>query len=86
MLTCREVYAFLDEFLDDSLDVLTRLKFGSHMALCASCRRYLATYRATLEAVRKSELTDAPAQTAVPEELIQAILASRTVSSVEPRP
>lgn len=77
MMTCREVYGFLDDFLEDRLDALTRLKFGGHLVICAVCRSYLATYRVTLAAAHGAELTDAPADTPVPEELIQAILSSR---------
>ena len=35
-----------DEFLEGGLDLATRLKFGSHLLVCPSCRKYLETYRA----------------------------------------
>ena len=83
MMTCREVYGFLDEFLDGHLDPITRLSFEAHLLLCAKCRRYLATYRASLRTAREAELKDAPREEAVPEELIQAILSSRGRPLVE---
>lgn len=78
-MTCRELYGFLDEFMEGRLDVLTRLAFVGHLTACAACRKYLATYRATIETARLAERADAlPAE--VPEELIQAILASRAAA------
>jgi anti-sigma factor RsiW len=81
MMACRELYGFLDDFLDGHLDATTRLKFEAHLLMCAKCRRYLATYRATLRAAREVEVKDAPAE-AAPEELIRAILVSRTAPSL----
>ncbi len=80
MMTCREVYGFLDEFLDGRLDIATRLKFGSHLLVCPACRTYLETYRATLQAARGSEWADAPTDVPPPEDLIHAILASRAAA------
>ena len=86
MMTCREVYGFLDEFLAGALDASTRQNFERHLERCLSCRNYLATYRAAIEAARRSELTDAPATTMAPEDLVQAILASRTAAFVRQPP
>jgi predicted anti-sigma-YlaC factor YlaD len=79
MMTCRELYGFLDEFLDESLDVLTRQSFERHLERCSSCRKYLASYRTSLRLARASE-TDAPARTDAPEELVLAILHARTAA------
>ena len=76
MMTCREVYSFLDDFIDGRLDPLTRLSFGSHLLLCSACRKYLASYRTALQVARDSERADARPDE-IPEQLIQAILASR---------
>ena len=76
-LTCREIYAFLDEYLDGHLDPMTRVAFGAHLVLCSKCRKYLATYRATIQAAGDAELTDDPKDVPAPEELIQAILSVR---------
>ncbi len=84
-MTCRELYGFLDEFLDGILDASTRRHFENHLERCFACRKYLATYRATLQAARGSEWADAP-PAEVPEELIHAILASRTAALVRQPP
>lgn len=80
MMTCRELYGFLDDFLDGILDVLTRQNFERHLERCAACRRYLASYRATVALARESERAEARAGAEVPEELILAILHARTAS------
>ena len=76
MMTCRDVYGFLDDFLEGGLDLVTRLAFQGHLLLCSACRKYLATYRASIEAARHSERADAPPGE-IPEELVAIILASR---------
>ncbi len=80
MMTCRELYGFLDDFLDGILDALTRQNFERHLERCASCRKYLASYRATVTLARGSELAKAPARAEPPEELVLAILHARTAA------
>jgi len=83
MMTCREVYGFLDDFLDGVLDHGTRLSFSAHLMLCAACRNYLATYKASIRTAREAENDEASTQ--VPEELVAIILASRGGPTPEPK-
>ena len=85
-MICRELYGFLDEFLDQRLDATTRLNFERHLDLCAACRRYLATYGTTLRVARGAEHTDEPANMEAPAGLIQAILAARAAAFVRQPP
>jgi anti-sigma factor RsiW len=80
ILTCREVYGFLDQFLDDALDALTRQSFAKHLERCASCRKYLTSYQTTLKVAHASEAADMPTEGAAPEALVQAILAARAAA------
>lgn len=80
MMTCREVYGFLDEFLDGVLDVLTQQSFERHLERCPACRKYLTTYEATVKIARESERADEPVQTEAPDDLVQAILTSRSAA------
>lgn len=77
MITCRDLYGFLDDYLDGALDLPTRLAFQAHLAMCRACRRYLRSYEATLAAAKSAE---AAAIEAPPEELVRAILAARAAS------
>jgi anti-sigma factor RsiW len=85
-MTCRELYAFLDEFLDGLLDLTTRQNFERHVERCASCRRYLATYQTTLKVARGAEKADEAATASAPEDLVQAILAARAATFLRQPP
>lgn len=85
-MMCRDLYGFLDEFLEEHLDVTTRLSFERHLDLCAACRRYLATYATTLRVARGAEHADEPANLEAPAGLIQAILAARAAAFVRQPP
>ena len=78
MLTCREIIEFLMEYDDGALPAEQRAEFERHLAVCPPCVNYLNTYRTTMEMSRSlCDPPDAPAEMHIPEELIQAILASR---------
>ncbi len=85
-MTCRELYSFLDEFLDGLLDLTTRQNFERHVERCASCRRYLATYQTTLKVARGAEMADETATATAPEDLVQAILAARAATFLRQPP
>jgi anti-sigma factor RsiW len=74
-MTCREFIEFLMEYLLGEVD---REKFDAHLAVCPSCVNYLKTYQHTIKA-SKAALADLDESLPkdAPEELVQAILASR---------
>ncbi len=80
MMTCRELYGFLDEYLDGILDALTRQTFERHLERCAACRRYVSSYRTALKLAHEAEIKDAPARAEAPEDLVLAILHARTAA------
>lgn len=75
-MTCREALDFLIDYLDGNLTLPQRIAFKVHLALCQQCRDYLDTYEKTIRAVRGS-MVDQELYSNLPEELVQAILASR---------
>jgi len=79
-LSCREALDFLAEYLDGGLAAPVRATFDHHLALCVDCRRYLDDYAETIRLGREAHAADGPASEQVPEELVAAILASRTDS------
>ena len=76
-MTCKEVIDFLGDYLDGALPWRQRLVFNLHLVLCRHCRRYLASYSETIRLTRASGREPSPEAQPVPEELLQAILATR---------
>ncbi len=76
-MTCREVTDILDRYIEGDLPTRQHLFLKLHLSLCRNCRNYLRTYRQTIRAAKSLVSTpgDPPP---MPEELVQAILASRT--------
>jgi anti-sigma factor RsiW len=77
-MTCREFIEFLLEYLSGELPQNERAKFEEHLTLCPHCVVYLRSYEETVR-LGKAVFTDPdePVPAEVPEELVQAILASR---------
>jgi anti-sigma factor RsiW len=72
MMVCREVIAFLDDYVAGSLEPTRRAEFDRHLAACTSCVAYLRSYRETIRMAKAA----APAIEDVPPDLIAAILAA----------
>jgi anti-sigma factor RsiW len=77
-MTCRDFIEFLLQYQAGELPATERGVFDHHLSLCKACRDYLANYRRTI-ALEKTAFgaTDEPIPAAVPEALVQAILAAR---------
>ena len=73
-MTCREFVDFVMRYLDGELALDQRRQFEAHLAECPDCVRYLQQYRDTVAAV-KDQAAEVPA--AIPEDLVQAIVAAR---------
>lgn len=76
--TCREIFAFLADYLDDALGAEERVAFERHLSVCPACVAYLDGYRETIRLAREA-LADGAEVTPpeVPDELVSAILRSR---------
>ena len=73
-MNCRECTEFILRYLEGELPAEEAASFEVHMDRCPPCLRYLAQYKLTVRAGKT-----ACGETAeVPEELIRAILNSRT--------
>ena len=78
-MTCREFADFMMDYLSGVLPSEPRAAFDHHLILCINCRRYLASYRETVKLGQRAfEDDDADVPAHVPEELVKAILASRS--------
>jgi len=76
-MTCREATEFLFDYLDGNLPAPVAQELEVHLRACGWCTEYVASYRKTVT-VCQALASDQPAESAVPEELIQAILKART--------
>ncbi len=77
-MTCREVVEFLMEYLAGELPPEQHTAFTAHLDACPECVAYLKSYEETVR-LGKAALgaADESAANDIPEELVQAILASR---------
>jgi anti-sigma factor RsiW len=51
-MTCRDVNAFLADYLDGELAPAVHARFEAHLGRCVRCLEYLVGYRATRRLVR----------------------------------
>jgi anti-sigma factor RsiW len=75
-VTCRDLHAFLSDWLTGDLPDATRETFARHIEACASCRAYLDSYEKTIALARAAEHEELPSP---PHALEQAILAAARV-------
>lgn len=76
-INCRELIDFIADYLEDALEPMQKLDFDRHIARCASCRAYLASYETTIRLARAAGTEDQALVEAAPADLIRAILAIR---------
>lgn len=76
-LTCEQLIAFLDDYVDDRLPPAQVEVLERHLSRCASCVEYLGSYRETIRMLRTVATAPQVHPEDVPEELVQAILARR---------
>jgi anti-sigma factor RsiW len=74
-VSCNDIADFLMAYLDGTLPLAQRMNFKLHISLCPDCRRYIDSYKKTIEIGRIAN--DVPPIADPPEELVQAILKSR---------
>jgi anti-sigma factor RsiW len=61
-MTCQDAIALMLEYLESTLDAATVAELEAHLADCAPCRAYLATYRRAVGAVATSERVEIPSE------------------------
>ena len=81
-MTCREFADFMADYLSGDLSPETRAQFERHPNVCPNCVAYLSNYRDTVALGRQAFADDDAAVPGdVPDDLVQAILASRRARS-----
>ena len=80
-MTCQEMVDFLMAYLDGELPAIQVTEFEGHMNMCPPCVDYLNTYKRTVELGKQAcEDPAGPVPDAVPDRLVEAILAARSKS------
>jgi anti-sigma factor RsiW len=59
-VTCQDAIALLLDYLEATLDDATVGQLEAHLADCAPCRAYLATYRRAVGAAATAERVEMP--------------------------
>ena len=76
-MTCREFADFMMDYIAGQLPAESRALFERHLSRCPKCPKYFEQYKATLAAGKAAfERPDEEVPADVPEDLIQAILAT----------
>ena len=77
-MTCRQLTAFLHDYVAGTLPPRKRAAFEGHLADCPACIEYLRGYRETIRLAKDSTAVDDP-QAPMPPELVDAIVAAAQV-------
>ncbi len=78
MIACDEFEEFILAYLEDELPPRQKFVFEMHLKVCRECREYLRAYKASMHlAGQAADAADDALPGAVPEDLIEAILAAR---------
>ena len=77
MITCRQLNDFLSDYVEGALPAAQVRKFELHLRLCEDCERYVEAYRKTIALSKAAcQESDASAPAAVPDQLVNAVLAA----------
>jgi|SRR5580692_3292019 hypothetical protein len=79
-VNCREALEHFGQHVDGELTSLERWRLQLHLWICGHCRKYLRSYRTTVEAERAAFKADGGASPEVPHELVKRILSAADVS------
>ena len=70
LIPCRDIVELVTDYLDDALDIATRLRFEEHLAACPPCREYLSQMRTAAALARG--LAESPLSPARRQDLMKA--------------
>ena len=80
IVNCREALDHFGEYLDGELTSTQRWRLRLHLWICGQCRKYLRSYRATVEAERAAFKATTGLSPWVPDELVKTILSAADVA------
>ena len=81
-MTCRELTAFIADYLSGDAPAETRREFERHLESCPNCVTYLRGYEETVRLGRLAfDDEEATVPDSVPDELVEAVLSARSKSN-----
>ncbi len=78
-MNCREALEHFGQHVDGELTPLERWRLRLHLWICGHCRKYLRSYRTTVEAEKAAFKADDGTSAEVPEALVKRILSAADV-------
>ncbi len=76
-MTCKELIAFLMDYLDGDLPDEEMRHFDEHIGICPECTDYLESYKETVRVGKMICQPDGGLPADIPEDLVTTILAAR---------
>lgn len=77
VISCKQLYDFLGEYVDGTLAAPQRDEFERHIRVCPSCQAYLDGYRRTIALGRVAyDAPDAAQPAAAPRGILDAVRAA----------
>jgi anti-sigma factor RsiW len=80
IVNCREALEHFGQYVDGESTSRERWRLRLHLWICGHCRKYLRSYRTTIEAERAAFKANDGASPEVPDELVRKILSAADVS------
>lgn len=76
-ITCRELIAFLLEYIAGELPPERQEEFERHLSVCPQCVQYLKNYKATVAMAKAAENEPQIPMVDVVEDVLAAVMAAR---------
>jgi hypothetical protein len=73
-MSCKEICAFLCDYVDGTLATPSRDAFDAHVAACSHCKEYLDTYAETIRLSKRCCCPKLQPPPPLPEDMVAAIV------------
>jgi len=75
-MTCCQLEALIDEYLEGSLDERQRYEFSRHLEACGVCDHYASGYVGTIDLAKAALVNDSESQSGLSEEAVASFMAA----------
>ncbi len=79
-MNCRQALEYFHDHVEGQLGLVERWRLRLHLWICAACRRYLRSYRATVRAEKAAfAASESSGHSGVPDDVVRSIIAATGV-------